>query len=254
MSSLRSHPEREGCSQASASTEQEAQHSQGSFIRNHHGQRIQGSSSRNLGGHLAQIPAPETYAQTSSQMQNSSTYVDTLPTQSLTLTQGHGELQGYNPSEQHKPPQASASRQRQGHVQGGQASHAEPKSQKRNMSTYLDDLPSSSPPLASEDGDARNIFLFYLVNINSPRGQYWQTEAPGSVTSILHPLRKPRAPALAAATLGLLQPWVFFVQYGCDQRCRSMGICIHFQFVLGAQRCPDGLICRICKNSGLQKV
>lgn len=32
-----------------------------------------------------------------------------------------------------------------------------------------------------------------------------------------------------------------------------MGICVHYQFVLGARRCPDGLICEMCEKVGTAK-
>jgi hypothetical protein len=49
-------------------------------------------------------------------------------------------------------------------------------------------------------------------------------------------------------------PCILFVQFPCKQRCRSLGICIHYQFVIPCGKCPDGLICPACMRSNTQQV
>jgi hypothetical protein len=55
-------------------------------------------------------------------------------------------------------------------------------------------------------------------------------------------------------TLQALQPCILYVQYACRQRCRSLGICIHYQFVIGVRSCPDGLRCDQCIQSKTEQV
>jgi len=124
--------------------------------------------------------------------------------------------------------------------------------QKRKLSAYL----NASPPASASQDEFQPLTqsVFFLQSIDFQHGIFLQTKAPSSVTSTLHPLRRPRLLEVTKAILNLMQPCVLFVQFPCEKKCRSMGICIHFQFVIGTQRCPDGLICDRCMAGVPQKV
>jgi hypothetical protein len=122
---------------------------------------------------------------------------------------------------------------------------------KSKLSAYLNASPASA---FQDEFQPLTQSVFFLQNIDFQHGILLQTKTPSSVTSTLHPLRRPRLMEVTKAILNLMQPCVLFVQFPCKRKCRSMGICIHFQFVIGTQRCPDGLICGRCMDEAPKKV
>jgi hypothetical protein len=60
-------------------------------------------------------------------------------------------------------------------------------------------------------------------------------------------------PALTASSLHALAPGILIERYACaqdpDTKCKNKGTCVHYYFVLGARRTPDGLVCRLCKET-----
>ena len=58
---------------------------------------------------------------------------------------------------------------------------------------------------------------------------------------------RPAHPERLQSGLLNLRPTVVYAEYDCVQRCRSVGICVHYSFLLGCQEVPDGLVCEICK-------
>jgi hypothetical protein len=62
----------------------------------------------------------------------------------------------------------------------------------------------------------------------------------------LSPIAPPRFPDAAKTSLAAVQPLVFVTRFDCEQRCRSFGICVHFQFCCGVKSCPDWLVCERC--------
>lgn len=97
--------------------------------------------------------------------------------------------------------------------------------------------------------------LFFIQSSEYPRGNFFRTVKPDDI-STLPPIavRPPAFPEMRKHSLQTLKPCVFFVQFPCRQMCRSMGICIHYQFVVGCRKCPDGLRCPICVESNVEQV
>jgi hypothetical protein len=95
---------------------------------------------------------------------------------------------------------------------------------------------------------------FYLINDEYPHGQLFHAPKPASISFEPSAVKKPAFPLITQKTIETLQPAVFFVHFDCTKNCRSQGICVHYQFVIGSKRCPDGLICERCKYSVDQQV
>lgn len=64
-------------------------------------------------------------------------------------------------------------------------------------------------------------------------------------------LSAPRNPTATQETLQRMIPTISHVQYACPSHCRSRGICVHMSFLLSCRALPDGLICRVCRVSGI---
>lgn len=87
------------------------------------------------------------------------------------------------------------------------------------------------------------------------KGRYFKVVKPdGIATKAPVTIKRPAFNQMRKMTLQALQPCILYVQYACRQRCRSLGICIHYQFVIGVRNCPDGLRCDHCIQSKTEQV
>ncbi|EXJ78339.1 hypothetical protein A1O3_09500 [Capronia epimyces CBS 606.96] len=95
---------------------------------------------------------------------------------------------------------------------------------------------------------------FFIRSSEYPRGQIFHVDKPVEI-SMLPPVavRRPAFPEIRKRSMEMLTPCTFFVQYACQQKCRTMGICIHYQFVVGCRKCPDGLRCSLCAQSSVEQ-
>ena len=116
--------------------------------------------------------------------------------------------------------------------------------------------PSPDTPSFTTVPTAGDPLTFYIQNSDIPDGAIYHMNEPLNEIPTDPPvaLRRPNDPVKRTFTLKILEPCIFYVQFPCDQNCRSMGICIHFQFVIGAKKCPDGLRCDICVKEGVEEV
>ncbi|KIW48090.1 uncharacterized protein PV06_00710 [Exophiala oligosperma] len=93
----------------------------------------------------------------------------------------------------------------------------------------------------------REIGQFFIQSIEYPRGHFFVTPKPEEIS---HPdppiIKRPCYPEMRRHSLDHFEPCIFFVQYPCRAKCRSLGICVHYQFVIPCGKCPDGLICSEC--------
>lgn len=96
--------------------------------------------------------------------------------------------------------------------------------------------------------------MIYIINDDYPNGQHWHVPKPRNVGLRVPSLTKPPFPSITQASLTAAKPAVFFVEFACDKHCRTLGICVHYQFVLGSKKTPDGLICDMCKGKADQVV
>lgn len=78
-------------------------------------------------------------------------------------------------------------------------------------------------------------------------------DLPDNLTLQLPKLIQPLNPEQRKATLMTLTPMIVYAEFTCPDVCRTRGICVHFSFVLGCKKAPDGLICQICQNAGNEK-
>ena len=105
-------------------------------------------------------------------------------------------------------------------------------------------MPARLPLQASKPAETVALFI---KNSELPEGELFSVVTPEHITSAAPGgIKRPPYPEARQAALQMLEPCVFFVQYPCPQGCRSLGICIHYQFVAGCRRCPDGLWCPAC--------
>src|SRR5947209_3161280 len=87
-----------------------------------------------------------------------------------------------------------------------------------------------------------DTIAFFIKNSEFPQGQLFHVLKPEHIsTASLEVIQRPKVPEKRQAVLQLLEPCTLFVQYPCLQNCRSLGTCVHYQFVAGCRRCPDGL-------------
>lgn len=92
---------------------------------------------------------------------------------------------------------------------------------------------------------------YFVRNISNPSGSirhsslHRSTESPPPPV-LLGPIAPPRYPDTVKTSLASMRPLTFVARFNCEQRCRSFGICIHFQFCCGVGNCPDGLVCDRC--------
>ena len=88
---------------------------------------------------------------------------------------------------------------------------------------------------------------YFIRNTSHPTGIVRHTTTTSTLPpSSLRPITPPRYPHAARTSLTSMRPLVFITRFACEQRCRSYGICIHFQFCCGVSSCPDGLVCDRC--------
>lgn len=98
------------------------------------------------------------------------------------------------------------------------------------------------------------MITYYIRSQEHPHGTTHQDWKPENIKLALPIIRRPKFPEVTQTSLRTLQPCIMFVAYSCKTQCRSMGICVHYQFVLGAKRCPDGLICDRCRVGRIPEV
>jgi hypothetical protein len=90
---------------------------------------------------------------------------------------------------------------------------------------------------------------FFVRNTSHPAGtirnsfRSTRSSPPPPLLGLIAP---PQFPDAAKTSLASMRPLTFVTCYDCEQRCRSFGICIHFQFCCGVKNCPDGLVCERC--------
>jgi hypothetical protein len=111
--------------------------------------------------------------------------------------------------------------------------------------------PQPQTPLS----ESREIGQFFVHSTEHPRGHRFFTPKPEEISFLPLPMiKRPDLAETRQLSLQCVPPCILFVQFPCKQRCRSLGICIHYQFVLPCGKCPDGLICPACMRSNTQQV
>jgi hypothetical protein len=96
---------------------------------------------------------------------------------------------------------------------------------------------------------------FFLRNADHPQGKFFDIVRPDHISSAPPAaIKRPPFPEKRQVSLRMLEPCIFFVQFPCRQRCRSLGICIHYQFIGGCRTLPDGLRCSVCILSNVAVV
>ncbi|KIW20185.1 hypothetical protein PV08_00760 [Exophiala spinifera] len=110
---------------------------------------------------------------------------------------------------------------------------------------------SSAAIQHDQQGDeARELGRFFIQSVEYARGHFFVTAKPEEIS---HPdppsIKRPTYPEMRQHSLRHFSPCIFFVQYPCRSKCRSLGICVHYQFVIPCGKCPDGLICSECIQS-----
>ena len=138
----------------------------------------------------------------------------------------------------------------------GSVSKCRPNQRTMAHPTFLTDSTSVKfwDPWQSTDQDLEDA-AFFIHNSEHPRGRIFHTVKPADIP-IKPPIKvkRPTFPEMRRMSMQMLVPCIFFVQYPCIQRCRTMGICIHYQFVVGCRKCPDGLRCSICLQRNVEEV
>ncbi|KAK7890229.1 hypothetical protein LTR67_008114 [Exophiala xenobiotica] len=110
--------------------------------------------------------------------------------------------------------------------------------------------PQPQTPLS----ESREIGQFFVHSTEHPRGHRFFTPKPEEISFLPLPMiKRPDLAETRQLSLQCVPPCILFVQFPCKQRCRSLGICIHYQFVLPCGKCPDGLICPACMRSNTQQ-
>ena len=99
------------------------------------------------------------------------------------------------------------------------------------------------------------LATFYIHSIFHRSGQLFHIDQPADIpTTPPVAIKRPQYPERRQLSMRMLTPCILYVQYPCEQKCRNLGICIHYQFVVGCRKCPDGLRCEICVASGVEEV
>ncbi|KAK5458387.1 hypothetical protein LTS15_004467 [Exophiala xenobiotica] len=112
------------------------------------------------------------------------------------------------------------------------------------------ECPPQAPPLS----ESREIGQFFVHSTEHPRGHRFFTPKPEEISFLPPPMiKRPDLAETRQLSLQRVPPCILFVQFPCKQRCRSLGICIHYQFVVPCGKCPDGLICPVCMRSNTQQ-
>ena len=96
--------------------------------------------------------------------------------------------------------------------------------------------------------------MFHVISDEHERGMHFHAPKPEGISFEPPAVTKPAFPTVTQTSLKVMQPGIFFVEYDCDKHCRSLGICVHYQFVIGSKKCPDGLMCEVCKQGVEQLV
>src|ERR1700761_3127276 len=76
---------------------------------------------------------------------------------------------------------------------------------------------------------------FFLRSSDYPQGAIFHVARPEDISLTPPAIKRPPSAEMRQAALQMIRPCVFFVQYPCLQKCRSLGICIHYQFVAGCR-------------------
>jgi len=121
---------------------------------------------------------------------------------------------------------------------------------------YLDRSRPENPFASSKREREVEVLAYYISNRDEGfrDGHIGYVEWPDEFKPVqAQEVARPAFPEVTRNSLAALQPCVMFVQYQCTPKCRSLGICIHYQFVIGG-RCPDGLICERCSVDGAEQV
>lgn len=122
------------------------------------------------------------------------------------------------------------------------------------QSTTTSNTSGVSTPAASSS-DTPELATFYIHSALHRSGQLFHVNKPADIPSSPPvKIRRPKFPETRQLTMCRFPPCVFYVQYPCEQKCRSLGICIHYQFVVSCRKCPDGLRCDLCVASGIEEV
>src|SRR5437762_13872893 len=97
---------------------------------------------------------------------------------------------------------------------------------------------------------------YFVRNARNPSGSVGQRDVAGTAAPAwpATALAPPRFPAAAQRSLASMRPVCFVARFSCEQRCRSFGICVHFQFCAGMRHCPDGLVCGRCLGTAPEMV
>lgn len=82
---------------------------------------------------------------------------------------------------------------------------------------------------------------------------YRDCDLPDNLTLQLPRVVQPPDPEQLQATLLTMKPMIVYAEFLCPDVCRTRGICVHFSFVLGCKKAPDGLICQVCRAKGDEK-
>ena len=110
-------------------------------------------------------------------------------------------------------------------------------------------------PLHNQPALRGETAAFFIKNSEHPDGRLFHTEKPEHISCApAKAISRPPFPEKRQAVLQVLEPCTFFVQYPCLQKCRSLGICVHFQLIAGCRSCPDGLRCPLCVQSNIEEV
>jgi hypothetical protein len=116
-------------------------------------------------------------------------------------------------------------------------------------------------PTITQPLNPENLTAFFIHSTEHPQGQIFFAVQPAatatahrSSTAPEFEVRRPADPTKTQQSLAMLTPCTLYVQYPCKTKCRSLGICVHYQFVIGCRRCPDGLRCARCAVSDVQEV
>jgi hypothetical protein len=126
-----------------------------------------------------------------------------------------------------------------------------------NSSSDIQSQQSSSTSSSSISTSTSTPVLatFYLKNTEHPAGKVMNAMRPEHISGEAQvAIKRPLHPERRQLSLQMMDPCVMFVQFPCRQHCRSLGICIHYQFVAGCRVCPDGLRCMACIQSGVEVV
>lgn len=113
----------------------------------------------------------------------------------------------------------------------------------------------ASAAAANNNKKTTELATFYIHSIFHRTGQLFHVDQPADIpTTPPVTIKRPQYPERRQLSMRMLTPCVLYVQYPCEQKCRNLGICIHYQFVVGCRKCPDGLRCEVCVASGVEEV